>query len=108
MVIHTRFRGILFPVVLWAASVGIGSYFVWHAINGERGLKNRVMYKARIAELDSELAGIRTEKVRIERRVRMLQADTLDRDLLDEEARNILGRLHKNELVVLLPSQGSR
>ena len=49
MVIRTRLRAILFPLALYAVSGGVGGYFVWHAINGERGLKTRVAFKARIA-----------------------------------------------------------
>ena len=61
MVIRTRLRAILFPLALYAVSGGVGGYFVWHAINGERGLKTRVAFKARINDLGKELAELRDE-----------------------------------------------
>ena len=103
MVIHTRLRSILFPLALYVVSGAIGGFFIWHAMNGGRGLKTRVANKAKIAELHGELAALRKERKDIELRVSMLQTVSVDRDLLDEETRFSLGRLHKNEVVVFLP-----
>ena len=103
MVIHTRLRAILFPLALYIVSGSIGSYFVWHAINGERGLKTRVTAKARIAELNIELAALSAEHAKWQKRVTMMQTTSVDRDLLEEEARMALGRLSRNEVVVFLP-----
>ena len=103
MVIQTRFRAIMFPLALYVFSGVIGGYFIWHAMNGGRGLKTRVAYKAKIAELGRELEALRVERKDIERRVSMLQTASVDRDLLDEETRFSLGRMHKNEVVIFLP-----
>ncbi len=103
MVIHTRLRAILFPLALYAVSGGIGSYFVWHAMNGERGEKTRIANKAKIRALNEDLAGLRKERADWDRRVAMMQTTAVDRDLLEEETRLTLGRLHRNELVILLP-----
>ena len=107
MVIHTRLRAIAFPLALYIVSACVGSYFVWHALNGERGLKAKVVFKARIVELNKELADLRKDRSDLDRRVNMMQTSSIDRDLLDEETRLALGRLHKNELVVLLPTPGA-
>ncbi len=96
----------MFPLALYAVSAGVGGYFIWHAVNGERGMKTRVVNKAKIQALGAELGELRLERASLERRVGMLQTASVDRDLLDEEARLSLGRLHKNELVVLLPAPG--
>ncbi len=104
MVIRTRRSVILLSLTFYVISGCIGGYFVWHAINGERGLKNRVAYKAKIAQLEVELSSLREDRTRLERRARMLQVDSLDRDLLDEEARNILGRAQRSEVVVFAPN----
>lgn len=106
MVIHTRLRAFLFPLALYIVSGSIGGYFVWHAINGERGLKTRVAYKARIAELKTELAGLFETRAAWERRVGMMQTASVDRDLLEEEARMALGRSSRNEVVIFLASPG--
>jgi len=103
MVVRRRWRAVLFPLVLYAVSGGAASYFVWHAVNGQRGLKAQDEYQARVQAMNAELASLRTERARWQHRVDMMQADAVDRDLLDEEARDVLGRVHKNDLVVLLP-----
>ena len=104
MVIRTRLRAILFPLALYAVSGAIGSYFVWHGWNGERGLKAKVAYKIQIHELEAQLVDLRKEHARWDRRVAQMQADSVDQDLLDQEAHEVLGRIGRNELVVMLPS----
>ena len=105
MVIRTRLRSILFPLMLYCVASGIGSYFVWHAINGERGLKTNDEYQLKIAALTAQLTAARREKDLWRHRIELLSGETIDRDLLEEEARVMLDRVHKNDLVVYLPSQ---
>ena len=101
MVVRTRLRAFLIPLVLCMVSGDAGSYFVWHAMNGERGLKAKIAYKAKLHALQDELDGLVAERRKIERRVAMMQSDSVDRDLLEEEARLILGRVGKSDLVVM-------
>ena len=101
MVIRTRFRSIFIPVVLFLLSGASGSYFVWHALNGERGLNAKVAYKARIADLSGELKGLVSTRERMERRAAMMQTDQVERDILEEEARLVLGRVGKTDMVIL-------
>ncbi len=105
MVVRTRFRSIFIPLVLFLLSGAAGSYFVWHAQNGERGLKAKLALKAEIAELTEERDALVAERKRWERRIAMMQADQVDRDLLEEEAKLLLGRMGKNELLILTPNQ---
>ena len=37
----------------------------------------------------------------LERRIALLRSDQIDRDLLEERARVMLGRVHKNDLVII-------
>lgn len=104
MVIRTRLRSILFPLVLYGVSGSIGSYFVWHAINGERGLKTNDEYRLKIATLTSDLDTAKREKAQWLHRIELLRGAVIDRDLLEEEARVVLDRVHKNDLVVFLPA----
>ena len=101
MVIRTRFRSIFIPVVLFLLSGASGYYFVWHALNGERGLNAKVAYQAKIAELSAELKVLVTARERLERRVALMQTDQVERDILEEEARLVLGRVGKTYLVIL-------
>ena len=101
MVVRTRLRAFLIPFVLCIVSGAAGSYFVWHAMNGERGLKAKAAYKAQLHALEGELSGLVAERQRYERRVAMIQTESVDRDLLEEQARLILGRVGRNDLVVM-------
>ncbi len=103
MVIRRRWRAIVFPLVLYAVSGSVTSYFVWHAVNGGRGLKAQDEYQARMEDLSRELEELRAERTGWERRVAMLRAEAVDRDLLEEQTRVMLGRVNKNDLVILLP-----
>lgn len=105
MVVRTRFRSILIPIILFLLSGTMGSYFVWHALNGERGLNAKVAYKAKIAELSEEQARLIAERERMERRIAMLQTDQVDRDILEEEAKLVLGRIGKSDLLIMVPPE---
>ncbi len=104
MVIRRRWRAIVFPLILYAVSGSVTSYFVWHANNGERGLKTKDENQLQLQALSEELAALQSDRKAWQRRVDMMQAETIDRDLLDEEARFILGRIGKTDLVIPLQS----
>ncbi|GAC1331622.1 MAG: hypothetical protein NVSMB26_10210 [Beijerinckiaceae bacterium] len=105
MVIRTRLRALVLPLVLYSVSGSIASYFVWQALNGERGLKASMEYTKEIGALEKEREGLRTERAQWEHRVGLIRGDEIDRDLLEEEARRILGKVHAHDLVIMLPSQ---
>ncbi len=100
MVIRRRIRAIVFPLVLFTVSGAVASYFVWHAINGERGMKAKEDYLAQMEVLSAERAALQKEKAALERRISMLRSSTVDRELLEEEARVVLGRVHRNDVVI--------
>ena len=102
MVIRRRLRAVLFPLALYCVSGSIGGYFVWHAVNGERGLKTKEDYERKITSLQKDLRDLQNERRIWEARIDLLHGVTIDQDLLDEEVRKQLGRVHKNDLVVIL------
>ena len=103
MVIYKRLRATLYPLALYCVSGAIGGYFVWHAVNGERGLKTKDEYEHKIASLRGELEELKLEHASWDQRIALLSGREIDRDLLDEEARVLLDRVNRNDLVVFLP-----
>ena len=103
MVIYKRLRATLYPLALYCVSGAIGGYFVWHAVNGERGLKTKDEYEHKIASLRGELEELKLEHASWDHRIALLSGREIDRDLLDEEARVLLDRVNRNDLVVFLP-----
>ena len=101
MVVRRRARKILIPLALYGvAALGVG-YFVHHAHNGNRGIEAKQQLKLQASAISKELDGLKTERAEWERRIALLRSDQIDRDLLEERARSLLGRVHRNDLVII-------
>ena len=100
MVVRTRLRSIVLPIVFYLVLGVATGYLVWGASNGEHGLKAKLKYDADAAALKTELAALKEERARWERRVDALRPESVDRDLLDEEAHAKLDRVGKDEVVI--------
>jgi cell division protein FtsB len=83
------------------------AYFGFHYVQGERGLIAYLRLSEQVASAEQRLSAVRVERQQIEHRVNLLRPERLDRDLLEERARAILGYAHKNE-IVLFDRAGSR
>ncbi len=108
MMLRRRFRNAAVALCFYAVAGGVVSYFWWHAHHGERGLHAKAGYKIRIAQLNDEIADARRDKAGWERRVALLRAESLDRDLLEERARVLLNGAHRNDVIVILPPDPTR
>lgn len=110
MVVKKRLRSILIPLALYAVSGVAVGYFLHHAQSGQRGLEAKREIQAERARIEATLAGLREEREDWERRIALVRSDTLDRDLLEEQARLMLGRVHRNDVVIILDpgATGSR
>ena len=80
----------------------------WGASNGEHGLKAKVKFDAEATELKAQLAGLKDERARWELRVASLRPESIDKDLLDEEAHALLDRVAKDEVVIFTGAGKSR
>jgi len=101
MVVRRRARKILVPLLLYAVSAGVVGYFVHHAHSGARGLEAKQQFKIKAYEVNQELEAVKTERAEWERRIALLRSDQIDRDLLEERARVLLGQVHRNDLVIV-------
>lgn len=103
MVVRTRFASIFIPLLFHLFAGAVGGFFVWHAFHGERGVAADIETRRQMAEIEAKLKDVRAEKADWQKRVDLLRGPVVDRDLLDEEARNLLNRVSKSDLVVILP-----
>lgn len=101
MVVRKRARAFLIPLALYGVSAAVVGYFVHHAHSGERGLEAKKQLKIQAYEITQDLNAVRAERVEWERRIALLRSDQIDRDLLEERARVMLGRVHRNDLVII-------
>ncbi|PWB80857.1 MAG: septation inhibitor protein [Methylocystaceae bacterium] len=105
MAVRNFLRSLVVLCAFYGAAGLVASYFIWHGVNGQRGLKAGVEYEQRIADLRQELEGLRAERGQWERRIALVRGDRIDSDILDNEARAALGRVHRNEVVILPPQK---
>lgn len=108
MFVRARLRRLLLPLAFHAAAAATSAYFVWHAVNGQRGLKTSHEYEKQIADLQGDLDRLKAERERWSRRIALVRGDAIDRDVLEEESRLRLGRSHKYDLVILQPEKPAR
>lgn len=76
-------------------------YAGYHALHGERGLYALMREKRELASLKTEYITTKTEREKTELRVTHLRDTSLDRDLLDEQMRRMMGVMKKNEVMLL-------
>jgi cell division protein FtsB len=96
-------RSLAAPLSLYALAGLVTVYFVWHGVNGQRGLKAGEEYEQRLAQLRFDRDLLKLERMQWDRRIALIRGEEVDADILDDEARARLGRVHKNDLVILTP-----
>jgi cell division protein FtsB len=80
----------IFALVLCIVAGAVIGYFGLNAYSGNRGLRAKLDLDEQIAQLNDELAGLKAERARWERRVLLLRSGSIDPDMLDERARSLL------------------
>ncbi|MEJ1159023.1 FtsB family cell division protein [Prosthecomicrobium sp. N25] len=93
-------KSILRPLILPLIALGFSGYFAWHGWHGSFGIEARRALDREEAKLNATMAEVQAEKAEIERRVSLLRAQSLESDMLDERARDILGYVKPGEVVV--------
>jgi cell division protein FtsB len=102
MAVKTRARAILIPIVFYLVLGSASAWLVWGASQGERGLNAKAEYDAEFVQLQGQLAELRVDHARWRRRVESMRSEAVDRDLLDEEARKMLDRVGKDDVVIFV------
>jgi cell division protein FtsB len=93
-----RFRR--YDILVSLGCIALLSSFAWYANKGPRGFAYREGLGVKIADLALVNAGLATEKAALEKRVRLLRPEHVDRDMLEELARRDLRMVYPNELIV--------
>ncbi len=108
MVVRIRLRSIVVPILFYLVLGVATGYLVWGASNGPHGLKAAEKDAAEAVALQTELAALKDERARWQRKVTALRPDSVDRDLLDEEAHVQLDRVFKDEVVIFTAPRSAR
>ncbi len=78
----------------------IGGYFTFAALQGDFGVVRRVQITAEKQDLTAERDRLKAEVNKMQNLTERLSDDYLDLDLLDERARNVLGYVRADEIVI--------
>jgi cell division protein FtsB len=76
------------------------TYFIFHSIYGARGVISYFRLKSELTVAHAQLEELRGERLEIENRAKLLRSDSLDLDMLEEKAKNILGLARPGEKIV--------
>ena len=86
---------------------GLVVYFGYHGLSGDQGVLAWAGYKTHISELEGELKVARAERRDLEDRAARLRESSLDLDLVDKRAREILNFANPDDYVVRLEADAS-
>lgn len=78
----------------------LGMYFMIGAVQGDFGLFKRVQVDVEIAALEKELTALETQLAAIRNKTHRLSDRFLDLDLLDQQARDVLGMVRSDEIII--------
>lgn len=87
-------------LLYFSGALMLGLYFTFAAVQGDYGVFKRAEIEAEGRALTEELALLQAEVARMENLTRRLSDSYLDLDLLDEQARDMLGMVRADEIVI--------
>jgi cell division protein FtsB len=78
-------------------------YFGYHALAGERSILRLNVLNNEIATLSLEHDTLAARRMALESRVRMMRPGSINKDLLEEQVREVLGYSRKDEIILVSP-----
>jgi len=94
--LKARLRAILGPV----CGISLIAYLSYHTIQGDRGLIAYWQVSQQLAAAQVRHEALAGQRAALEHRVKLLHPASLDRDILEEQARFILGYSYPDEYVL--------
>lgn len=91
-----RERALVFTLFLIASALGFQFLF------GERGFLTYVVLQHEHKEVLKSYEIAMAERMAMEHRVRRMRPDAMDADLLEEQAKRMIGYAHPDEVVVMI------
>ena len=82
-------------------AISLSVYFAYHLVAGPRGYLKLQELEYQISQASVELDALEAERASIEKKVVMMRPGSIDRDLLEERVRYVLGYTSKDEYILL-------
>ena len=93
-------RPAIASLLLMILAVSLGGYFTFAAVQGDYGVFRQVQLRAEERALIDQRDQLRLELAKLQNLTLRLSDSYLDLDLLDEQARDVLGYLRADEIVI--------
>ena len=87
-------------MILFMLAFMLASYFTFAAVQGDYGVFRRVQINAEAETLRVERDRLAAELAEMQNKTKRLSDTYLDVDLLDEQARTVLGYVRADEIVI--------
>lgn len=87
--------------VIIVIGVCLSFYFCYHLIGGERSYLRLLSLNNQISTTEKQYAEEKTEREAVEQKVVMMRPGSVNRDLLEEQSRRVLGFHYKDEKVLI-------
>tara|TARA_A100001388_G_scaffold216622_1_gene167205 strand:+ start:18 stop:320 length:303 start_codon:yes stop_codon:yes gene_type:complete len=87
-------------LAVFAVALMLGLYFTFAAVQGDYGLFRRAEILSDAKKLEAELTVLKNEVDKMSNLTLRLSDEYLDLDLLDEQARDILGQIRSDEVII--------
>jgi cell division protein FtsB len=97
---QTTARPSLGAMVYFLIALTLGSYFTFAAVQGDYGVFRQVEIATETEILTAERDRLALELAELQNRTIRLSDEFLDIDLLDEQARDVLGYVRADEVVI--------
>lgn len=105
MAVSRKYRRWMWSSVLPVFCLVLVCYFGYYGVYGQNGLISLVQLSRDVELKTSELAKLEAEHAQLQHRVTLLSPETMDPDLLDEQARASLGYAAPGEITVFEKQQ---
>ena len=87
-------------IAYYALMFSLAMYFTFASVQGDFGLFRRVQIDAEAATLEAEKLRLAAEVADLENKTLRLSDAYLDLDLLDQQARDVLGLIRSDEIAL--------
>ena len=87
-------------LAVFAIALMLGLYFTFAAVQGDYGLFRRAEILSDAKKLELELTVLKNEVEKMSNLTLRMSDEYLDLDLLDEQARDILGQIRSDEVII--------
>ena len=87
-------------LAVFAIALMLGLYFTFAAVQGDYGLFRRAEILSDAKKLEAELTILKNQVDKMSNLTLRMSDEYLDLDLLDEQARDLLGQIRSDEVII--------